>query len=316
MSLLIIGSTGTLGRQIVRKALDEGFTVKCLVRNIRKAAFLKEWGAQLAYGDLSIAETIPCALNGVTSIIDASTARSNQSNPQGIDLYGKITLIEAAKVAKVKRFVFFSILNTNSCIDISLISFKLKVEKILKQSKLNYTIFMLYGFFQGIIGQYAIPILEEKPVWITTESSKISYIDTQDVASFVIRSLSMKHLIKMKVPLVGPTSWTTSEIIKLCEKLSGKNSKIASVPVSLLILLKNITSLFQWSWHISSRLAFTEVLIKSPNIRVSMDYIYNIFQLYSSKNNSLENYLNEYFSRILKKLQESQKVVEQYENMF
>ena len=305
MSLLIIGSTGTLGRQIVKKALDEGFQVKCFVRNFRKAAFLKEWGAELVYGDLKIPDTIPLSLYGITAIIDASISRPYDFNmSQTIEIDSKKVLIQAASLAKIQRYIYFSIFNASKYDDIILMRCKNQMEDYLKQSGMNYTIFTACGFFQGLIQQYALPILDRQTIWVTQECQAIPYIDTQDVAKFTIRSLSLPQTSNKVLPLISPSKWTSFEIIELCEKLSGQKSKTSTIGIPILQLLRYVTKFFQWTWSISDRLAFFNFLLEQQSFDISTRDFYEIFSVTSDEFNSLENYLQEYFSSILQKMKE------------
>ncbi len=305
MKLLIVGATGTLGRQIARHALDEGHQVRCLVRNARKAAFLKEWGAELVMGDFCKPQTLPPALEGMEAIIDAAAARPTDSlSMKEIDWDGKVNLIQAAQKAGVDRYIFFSILNAEKYPHVPLMDIKYCTEKFLAESGLNYTILRPCGFMQGLIGQYAVPLLDNQAVWITGESSPIAYMDTQDVAKLTIRVLEVPQTQKQTYPMVGTKAWTAEEIIQLCERLSHKQVKIARVPLGLLRFLRGFTRFFQWTYNISDRLAFAEVLASGKPLDASMDEVYQTLGLDAQETTTLEAYFQEYFSRILKKLKE------------
>jgi len=247
MAILVIGSTGTLGRQIVRCALNDGYKVKCLVRNLRKAFFLQEWGAELLYGDLTIPETIPDILKDVTVIIDASTTRSTDIlNMKQMDWEGKLALLQAAELAKIERFIFFSLVNAENYPFVPLMRLKNKYEKLLIQSNIPHTIFRSMGFFQGLIGQYALPILEKQPVWVTNVKggNPISYIDTQDVAKFCVRSLILEKVTNKTLTLGGSKAWSSSDIVSLCEQFSGQSASIASTPTIILRLARIFVNFF------------------------------------------------------------------------
>lgn len=305
MNVLIVGATGTLGRQVVRRALDEGYKVRCLVRSPRKAAFLKEWGAELVAGNLCQPSSLQAALEGVDAIIDAATARATDSlSMKQVDWDGKVALIQAAKAAGVERFVFFSILDAEKYPNVPLMEIKRCTELFLSEAGMNYTNLRLSGFMQGLIGQYGIPMLEGQAIWVTGESSPIAYMDTQDIAKFAVRALTVPATEKQTFPIVGTRAWTAEEIISLCERLTGKQARVSRMPLNLLRIMRSFSRFFQWGWNVADRLAFAEVLATGVPLSASMDEVYQTFGLDPQETTTLESYLQDYFGRMLKKLKE------------
>ena len=113
-------------------------------------------------------------------------------------------------------------------------------------------------------------------------------------------TLNSSSYDNQKVSLIGEKFWTPKEIIQLCERLSGKTAKISYIPIIAFSLLRRFFRFFEFTWNISDRLQFGEIVNDSNlSITPSNEISWPVNRL------SLENYLQEYFGKILKKLRET-----------
>jgi uncharacterized protein YbjT (DUF2867 family) len=305
MRVLVVGGTGTLGRQVAKQALQEGHDVRCMVRSPRKAAFLQEWGCELTRGDLLDLESLTYALEGQDAIIDAATARATDPGScYAVDWIGQQNLFHVARDAGKRRLIFFSLLKAAQHMDVPLMEIKACSEEWLMASDMDYTILRCAAFMQGLISQFAIPVLEGQTVWVSGVPTPIAYMNTQDLARFAVSALSRQQTVREAFPVVGPRAWTTGEITQLCEKYAKKEAKIARVPPIFLAVMRSFASFFDASVNVSERLAFEQVTGGGDPLDAPMETTYNAFGLDPMETTSLEDYLKEYYETILKRLRD------------
>ena len=128
--------------------------------------------------------------------------------------------------------------------------------------------------------------------------SPTRYIDTQDAAKIVIKSLIIKDFENTASTLVGNKAWTPEEVINVCERLSGQKAKISYIPSVFFTVLKLLFRSLEFTWNIADRLQFSEILRNQKTLKVNpTDSSVELL--------TLEQYLQEYFSRILRKLKET-----------
>merc|ERR1711904_370171 len=132
-----------------------------------------------------------------------------------------------------------------------------------------------------------------------------AYLDTQDVAKMTISSLRKKDFINRTFTLVGPKAWTTQEVIEICETLSGgRKAKVTQLPVLALKAARILLSGFQWTIDASDRLAFTDIVQNRTELTDEMRDTYRLLEIDPEEILTLEDYLGEYYSKIIKKLRE------------
>jgi len=107
--VLLLGSTGFLGRAVTHKLLDAGHQLRVLVRDPMKAAAYKVRGAQVVVGDVMNAQTVTTAAQGTEHIVNLVAVRRNK--PQSmfeVNADGPRIIGEAAKAAGTKSVIFVS----------------------------------------------------------------------------------------------------------------------------------------------------------------------------------------------------------------
>ncbi len=310
MNILVVGATGNLGRQVVRRAIDEGHTVRCMVRNRERALFLEQWGAQLFQGDLREPDSFAPVLGGIEGVVLAASALANRdyrdktNSIEAVDDRGTRAFIDVMAKTGVQHVVYTSILRADEFPSVRMMATKHAVEKHLEQSGLTYTILRLCGFMQGIIPEYALPILEKKPIRVPRTPSPMAYISTLDAARFVVAAFATSAARNRTFGLSGPETWNPQQLIDLCDELA----KVKQVPkVSILSEgQKRINEMIAkfFNPNLIDLLRFSEVFATGKPYEADMDAVGEIFEIPPASLTAVDPFMREYFAVIKRRLRE------------
>eukprot|EP00438_Fugacium_kawagutii_P009304 Skav235254 [mRNA] locus=scaffold3995:367190:375080:+ [translate_table: standard] len=99
---------------------------------------------------------------------------------------------------------------------VPLMQIKYLTEQFLKDCGIRHTILRISGLMQPLISQYAVSVLDDQKVWGDDGSAPgVAYIDSQD-----------ERTVGQTLTLTGPKVWSTNDVIKLCEELSGRDADV------------------------------------------------------------------------------------------
>jgi len=181
-TILVMGATGRQGGATARHLLSLGFSVDAFTRNPDKASahLLARKGARILTGDMDDRSSLERALKGADGVF--AVQNYWEHGGEGEIHEGRL-LIQAAKEAGVKHFVYTSVASADRETKIPHIESKRIIESYLKASGLPYTI-LRPVFFMDNFDAKREEILQGRLSLPLPADCKVQMIATDDIGAF------------------------------------------------------------------------------------------------------------------------------------
>lgn len=238
--ILIVGSTGTVGRSVAQKLHTRGKDVRALVRPgaaQEKRKPLEVAGIPLVPGDLKDPAALRAACEGVTTVISTASAtisRGEGDTIESVDRDGQLSLVDAARAAGVRHFIYLSF-SGNMAIPSPLHDAKRRVEQRLKESGMLYTILRPSVFMEVWLSPHAgfDPLGGRVRIFGTGEAP-VSVISSSDVAEYLAACVDNPAVHDQVIELGGPDSVSFNAVVSLFERAIGRSVERQFVPEAAL----------------------------------------------------------------------------------
>lgn len=245
--ILMLGSTGTIGRATVAELVKRGHQVVCIARpkagsggkltQDKTTSLLK--GAEVCFGDVQDPEFLREQVFGkqqFDAVVSCMASRTGEpKDAWAIDHQAHINVLTLAKEHGVKQMVLLSAI----CVQKPLLVFqnaKLAFEKALIESGLTYSIVRPTAFFKSLSGQVE-RVKNGKSFLLfgdgTTTACKP--ISDRDLAIYLANCLEDTALQNKILPIGGPGPALTARQQGECIfKILDREPKFTSLPLSIM----------------------------------------------------------------------------------
>lgn len=243
LPLLVAGASGTVGRQVVREALDRGQRVIALLRDsaVAQALAADATGQAARLETVVLAHMSQQALEGaladraVGAVVSCVASRSGVADDAWrVDYQLNVDLLSIARRRGARSFVLLSAI----CVQKPRLAFqraKLEFERRLAESGLRFSIVRPTAFFKSVSGQIE-RVRRGKPYLLfgTGELTACAPIDDRDLAVFLLDCLDDPTRANQVLPIGGPGPALTprAQGMVLFAQL-GRSPRFQQVPVGL-----------------------------------------------------------------------------------
>ena len=246
--ILVVGATGMLGLEICRRLREQGRAVRALVRpGSSKEAALREVGVEIHHGDLRTPSTLAPACDDVTTVVSTATAMGAKERGltlRAVDRDGQLALVELARLRGVSAFVFLSA-SPNLRRSAPLVRYKREVERAVRTSGMRWTIVQPSAFmdvwFSKLLGWDHVT---GRAIIFGPGTAPVSWICIADVAHHVLAAIDDPRLTNVELPLGGPETLSTRQVVTIFEQVSGRPYSVIRVPRPVLRTIAPIAAAF------------------------------------------------------------------------
>lgn len=217
MAILITGSTGTIGAQVLSQLQGSGADVRALTRSPATAQLPA--GVSAVRGDLADPDSLRAALDGINTLFLLVPNVADE-------LTQAMLALTVAREAGVKGIVYLSVFKGEHYPDVPHFFGKYTVEQMIEKLDLPVSVLRPAYFIQNDL-RLKEPLLKFGAYGMPVGSKGVSMVDIRDIGAAAAVELLRREraagaLPRTTVPLVGPDVLTGERIAAIWSEALGR----------------------------------------------------------------------------------------------